>query len=346
MGTLDEAGRSAPGPKAQPFARRDRNLTTWGRLRTALALVTLVPVRAALALGIMGSGAAMWSLAAVGVPRSLLRAATRRMARALLLVCGFWQIEEVNSLRHRSPGATAPLVVVANHVSYLEIVYFLASDLCPSFMMKKTCIKVPLVGYIAQEMGAVVTDRGEDSRQGRGGATAALVRHVDRLAESADPSPILVFPEGTTSNGSCLLTFHTGAFVPGVAVQPVVVEFPFEGDQFSCAYESVSTPAHIVRVLGQWSHRMRVVYLDPYEPDAREAADPALFARNVRAYMAEQAKLDMVDQSYEDKLKYHTWLRTHYARLGPASLYLYVRPDLVGDAGHVEDKAESGKKRR
>lgn len=38
--------------------------------------------------------------------------------------------------------------------------------------------------------------------------------------------PILIFPEGTTTNGQCLIDFKRGAFVPGVPVKPVVLKYP------------------------------------------------------------------------------------------------------------------------
>ena len=38
---------------------------------------------------------------------------------------------------------------------------------------------------------------------------------------------VLIFPEGTCGNGDVVLQFKTGAFSPGLPVQPVAVEFPF-----------------------------------------------------------------------------------------------------------------------
>lgn len=37
--------------------------------------------------------------------------------------------------------------------------------------------------------------------------------------------PILLFPEGTTTNGNFLLRFRTGAFIAGVPVQPTIVKY-------------------------------------------------------------------------------------------------------------------------
>ena len=43
---------------------------------------------------------------------------------------------------------------------------------------------------------------------------------------------LLIFPEGTTTNGRLLITFKSGAFIPGVPVQPCVISYPREAGIF------------------------------------------------------------------------------------------------------------------
>lgn len=40
--------------------------------------------------------------------------------------------------------------------------------------------------------------------------------------------PIIIFPEGTTTNQEALISFKAGAFVPGVPVQPMTIKYPDE----------------------------------------------------------------------------------------------------------------------
>ena len=54
---------------------------------------------------------------------------------------------------------------------------------------------------------------------------------------------------GTTSNGSCVLRFRRGAFVPGASVLPVALAFPFR--HFSPTFESIYVGTFIVRLLSQ-----------------------------------------------------------------------------------------------
>lgn len=62
-----------------------------------------------------------------------------------------------------------------------------------------------------------------------------LTKAEENWARGWKGNPLLLFPEGTTSNGSCLLRFKTGVFAAGVPVHPVTVKF--EVGRFSPAFE-------------------------------------------------------------------------------------------------------------
>jgi len=75
---------------------------------------------------------------------------------------------------------------------------------------------VPLIGALAKGLDCVFVNRtaGQSS-----GATAALLARVQAArAPGSAQGRIAIFPEGTTTNGSYLLKFRTGAFVPGTHV--------------------------------------------------------------------------------------------------------------------------------
>jgi 1-acyl-sn-glycerol-3-phosphate acyltransferase len=55
--------------------------------------------------------------------------------------------------------------------------------------------------------------------------TAALI--AARASDARYP-PIFMFPEGTTSNGHCLLQFQRGAFVAGVPIIPVLLNYKYK----------------------------------------------------------------------------------------------------------------------
>nr|GEV56382.1 lysophospholipid acyltransferase LPEAT2-like [Tanacetum cinerariifolium] len=52
------------------------------------------------------------------------------------------------------------------------------------------------------------------------------VNEIKRKASSDRFPRLLLFPEGTTTNGRLLISFQHGAFIPGYPIQPVVVRYP------------------------------------------------------------------------------------------------------------------------
>lgn len=250
---------------------------------------------------------------------NVVTAFTRIVARAVLFIFGFLYIEE--TITSQGENKIQPKIIVSNHVSVIEIVYFMSTRNCPCFVMKKSCSKIPLVGYIATVLGGVVVEHKENGK----GASTAIVHTIKNHSR-----PIVVFPEGTTSNGSCILPFRTGAFLTDAPMLPVFVDFPLRSPtQFSCAYESISTPVYICRLLSGLYHPMKVTYLPIYQPSIIELKDPKLYAENVRKTISKYSHLPLSSQTYQDKLLFHEELRQLYGKLGPYSHFLYVRPEKV-----------------
>ncbi|EMP42579.1 Lysophosphatidylcholine acyltransferase 1 [Chelonia mydas] len=79
------------------------------------------------------------------------------------------------------------------------------------------CRHLALIKYIRP---VFVSRSDQDSRR-------KTVEEIKRRAQSDGKWPqIMIFPEGTCTNRSCLITFKPGAFIPGVPVQPVVLRYP------------------------------------------------------------------------------------------------------------------------
>ena len=118
---------------------------------------------------------------------------------------------------------------------------------------------------------------------------------------------ICTFPEGTTSNGKYLLKFRRGAFVLGEPVKPVVIKFPSKN--FSPCWESIKAPYHLFRVLTQFVNYCEMQFLPVYNPSEEEKKDPALYAENVRKYMAKHSGLLLSESSVEEKKEYLELIR-------------------------------------
>jgi 1-acyl-sn-glycerol-3-phosphate acyltransferase len=93
-------------------------------------------------------------------------------------------------------------VILSNHLGYLDIMAFAAQHRCV-FVSKSELREVPLLGWMTMMVGSVFVERG------RGGSA---IRARSGLQAAADAGlPVVIFPEGTTSDGTSVLKFHSGA---------------------------------------------------------------------------------------------------------------------------------------
>jgi 1-acyl-sn-glycerol-3-phosphate acyltransferase len=141
------------------------------------------------------------------LPQRGLIAAQRLLARAILAGLG---------VSHRAVGRIpqAGALLVANHVSWLDVVVILAH--APAKLLAKREVRGwPLIGRLAATLGTVFVDR---SRPKSLPATVARIR-----SELAAGGVVAVFPEGTTWCGRMGGTFRPATFQAAVdAAVPVV----------------------------------------------------------------------------------------------------------------------------
>src|SRR5262249_5248396 len=142
-------------------------------------------------------------------------AVTRFFHRLLLVVLGF-------RVRVRGSMATgAPVLFVSNHASYLDIPV-LGSLIPASFVAKSEVARWPLFGVMAKLQRTVFIER----RAERAG------EHRDDLQKRLlEGGSVILFPEGTSSEGLTALPFKSSLFAAvenagpssNILVQPVSI---------------------------------------------------------------------------------------------------------------------------
>jgi len=181
-------------------------------------------------------------------------------------------------------------LMIANHISYIDGLVLAAMFGAPKVIARAGTLKTPLIGTFAKEIGVIEVDRG--SRSSRAATIASIAGHVSSWRPG--DRPLLLFPEGTTSNGVDLLEFKKGAFVPGAPVRPVVLCYTGAWHPANTDFK-VSSDGEVQltserewyeQFLGHFIHSLSVRVLPPYIPNEDEKADPAIFAAHVRSLMA------------------------------------------------------------
>ncbi|OLP93026.1 Lysophospholipid acyltransferase LPEAT1 [Symbiodinium microadriaticum] len=109
--------------------------------------------------------------------------------------------------------------------------------------------------------------------------------------------PLLIWPEGTTSNGQGIKDFKHGAFLPGVPVRPVLIKYTGDWDPSNVSFRDAKgemKPAEaygdrqwVEQFLGHMLHSCTVLICKPYTPSEEEQANPELFKANVHKLMSE-----------------------------------------------------------
>lgn len=135
-------------------------------------------------------------------------------ARQMLAVLG------IDLHTRGTPPAHGPMLLVANHISWLDILVMHAARHC-RFVSKSEVRHWPLIGTLSTGAGTLYIER--ESRRD-------AMRVVHQMAHALKAGDILaVFPEGTTSDGISLLPFHANliqaAIAAGAPVQPVALSF-------------------------------------------------------------------------------------------------------------------------
>jgi len=106
------------------------------------------------------------------------------------------------------------VLVVANHISWLDILVLHAARHC-RFVSKSDVKHWPLIGALATGSGTLFIER--SSRRD-------AMRVVHHMAEALRAGEVVaVFPEGTTSDGIHLLPFHANLIQAAISADAPVV---------------------------------------------------------------------------------------------------------------------------
>jgi len=112
-----------------------------------------------------------------------------------------------------APTQAGPTLLVSNHISWVDIVAFLAACHC-RFVSKADVEHWPLLGTLATGGGTLYVKR--ESRRD-------VLRVVHRMAQALRDGDVLaVFPEGTTGDGSSVLPFHSNLIQAAISADAPV----------------------------------------------------------------------------------------------------------------------------
>ncbi|KAG2608473.1 lysophospholipid acyltransferase LPEAT2-like [Panicum virgatum] len=214
---------------------------------------------------------------------------TRISARCILFSFGYHWIRKKG---RPAPRELAP-IVVSNHISYIEPIFFFY-ELFPTIVSSESHDALPFVGTIIRAMQVIYVDRFSPASR------KAAVNEIKRKAACNSFPRVLLFPEGTTTNGRFLISFQHGAFIPGYPVQPVVVRYPHV--HFDQSWGNISLLKLMFKMFTQFHNFMEVEYLPVVYPPEIKQENALHFAENTSYAMARALNVLPTSYSYGDSM--------------------------------------------
>lgn len=204
--------------------------------------------------------------------------------------------------------------IVCNHFGFLEIMCLVCSPLHPAFTPKIAIKTTPLLNSLADGLQSMYVERG--SEEGREQVMAAISERQRQIEEGSDYAPIIVFAEGTTTNGTTLLRMRKGAFarmspiIPcfvtwsGGTIQPSFECLPF----WSLIFFWMSSPL---------PYKVTLHIMPPFRPNAymlEKFADKGsepweIYAWCMRDLIAKNGNFKISNRSLRDKFAFEDYMQ-------------------------------------
>lgn len=231
-------------------------------------------VKAAFKLAALALWIGFWCMPVWAAQR--LNKTSRRDAMVQLCYRGILRIARIRLKIVGRPDHARPLLLVANHLSYLDI-WVLGAAARVKFVAKSEISRWPAIGWICRICDVIFVDRRPEK-----------IKEMTARLQSALARGELVclFPEGTTGTGMHLLPFKSGFFGlveepagGALAVQPAAIRYthisklPIDSTQWPAIawYGDMELAPHIWALLKMGSVDAEVNFLPSLQGNDRKA---------------------------------------------------------------------------
>ncbi len=170
-------------------------------------------------------------------------------------------------------------LICSNHLTYLDILVYAAALPCV-FVSKREVLRWPAFGFFARCGGTIFVDR-----QSRTSAEQ-VSRQIAAVLEAG--VPVLLFPEGTSTDGGSVLRFHPTLLEPavqlGADMTPAAVGYRVADreEREICWYGDAPFVPHLLRTMT----RRGIVAQVEFFPERNAYADRKVAALELREKVA------------------------------------------------------------
>uniref|UniRef100_A0A6Q2YBJ9 Phospholipid/glycerol acyltransferase domain-containing protein n=1 Tax=Esox lucius TaxID=8010 RepID=A0A6Q2YBJ9_ESOLU len=211
------------------------------------------------------------------------------LSRAAFFFLGFFRVRVKG---RRACRKEAPVLAVAPHSSFLDMLVLPETQLA-TVVSRSENQSIPVIGALLEFNQAVLVNRkNPESRK------QAVMQIIQRLTSNGYWPQMLMFPEGTTTNGTSLIKFKPGENQPGYKPH----RGSLLGDTVRWTHKGTSWMEALWHTCSQIYTNVTVEYLPVYIPSQEEKNDPNLYADNVQKVMAKALGIPATDHVMEGRV--------------------------------------------
>ena len=200
-------------------------------------------------------------------------------------------------------------LIICNHIGFFEVVVNMIKY-SAGFISAEQVANYWFIGNIAKAMNCLFLTREKSSN--RREIFQQLEERQKRYYEKTLLSPLVLFPEGTTTCGRHILKFKKGAFYALLPIKPEIFNI-FQEDEFHLAIGASSVVTNYMRMYAYFRHRVYFVSdLPVVQPTdymwenwshlGKEKWE--IYAEVVRSMLSEIGNLKLSDKNYRDEKRY------------------------------------------
>ena len=188
-----------------------------------------------------------------------------------------------------------PIMVFAPHSGFFDSLLVVYLNFV-SVIGRAGADEVFIFGNLTKLCQPIIVDRDQHSSR-----LNSINKVKERVNSKLGWPPLSVYPEGTCTNRKELVQFKSGAFIPGLPVQPVCIKYgDNEMDTVSWTWEGPHPLTLCWLLLCQLNLPIEFNFLPVYNPNEEEQQNAEVYAENVRRLMAKELEIGLSELSYED----------------------------------------------
>jgi len=171
-------------------------------------------------------------------------------------------------------------------------------------------VNYPLIGKIAVGLQSIFVSR--DNRNDKNQILDVIEERANKIRKGLNYPQILIFPEGTTTNGRYLISFKKGAFFTHDPIQIVCLKY--EERNFAVSYDVIGDIYCILLVFCQFMNKLTVTEFDVFYPDylnlkKDSEEDLMVYMKNVKEVMLKSLGAENSEAGFNEKRNYYKEVR-------------------------------------